>query len=51
MNCAFAKVGNNMGEQDLDYKEEIFKLIQNISDEKQLAYLFFFIKNKIKAED
>lgn len=37
--------------EELDYKEEIFKMIENIDDENKLAYLYFFIKNKIKAED
>lgn len=38
-----------MGE--LDYKEEIIKMIKKINNENKLAYLYFFIKNKIKAED
>ena len=37
--------------EELDYKEEIIKLVENIDDENKLAYLYFFIKNKIKAED
>lgn len=38
-----------MGE--IKYKEEIIKLIKEIKDENKLAYLYFFIKNKIKAGD
>lgn len=36
---------------ELDYKEEIIKLIKEIKDENKLVYLYFFIKSKIKAED
>ena len=37
--------------EELDYKEQIIKLVEKIDDENKLAYLYFFIKNKIKAED
>lgn len=37
--------------KELDYKKEIIKLVENIDDENKLAYLYFFIKNKTKAED
>ena len=37
--------------EELNYKEEIIKMIENIDDENKLAYLYFFINNKIKAED
>ena len=37
--------------KELDYKKEIIKLLEEIDGENVLAYLYFFIKNKIKAED
>ena len=37
--------------KELEHKKEIIKLVENIDDENKLAYLYFFIKNKIKAED
>ncbi len=38
-----------MGESE--YREQIIDLIENIDDENVLAYLYFFIKGKLKAED
>lgn len=36
--------------EELDYKKEIIKMVEEIDDENKLAYLYFFVKNKIKAE-
>lgn len=48
--CTVLKVGaKNMGE--LDYKKQIIDMIENTDDEEVLAYLYFFIKGKVKAED
>ena len=35
----------------LEYKERIIEIIKNIDDINILAYLYIFIKGKVKAED
>lgn len=37
--------------EELDYKEEIIKMIENIDDEDVVEYFYCLISEMLKAED
>ena len=37
--------------EELDYKKEIIKLVENIDDEDVVEYFYFLISEILKAED